>query len=91
MKFCPHCGKKPRVSRTQIRKPPVKRPTPKPGPTPVPNPMDENYDGYYDDVPTADNGRTGEKFDPALIKRIALVAAGTVLIVILSVVMMYVL
>ncbi|MCL2228078.1 MAG: zinc ribbon domain-containing protein [Oscillospiraceae bacterium] len=58
---------------------------------PRPKPMDENYDGYYDDVPTADNGHAKERFDSELIRRIGLVAAGALAIVILSVVAMYLL
>jgi hypothetical protein len=53
--------------------------------------MDENYDGYYDDVPTSDDGRTTERLEPELIKRIALVAGGTVAIIILCVLVMYLL
>jgi len=85
-----------RDPRTQGRKQPAKRPAPpaRPNPdnrmshAPAKNPMDENYDGYYDDVPTADNGRTEERFEPELIKRIIFIAAGALVIVILSVVLM---
>jgi uncharacterized Zn finger protein (UPF0148 family) len=50
---------------------------------------DENYDGYYDDVPVSDNGqRAADKFEPELVKRIALVAGGALVIVILCVLAM---
>jgi hypothetical protein len=56
------------------------------------DPMDVGYDGYYDDVPTNDNGQTAtERFEPELIKRIALVAGGFLGIVVLSVLIMYLL
>jgi len=56
-----------------------------------PNPMDMNYDGYYDDVLTDDDGRTKEKLDPELIKRIGLIAVGAVVLVVLSIIIMAVL
>ena len=55
---------------------------------PVKNPMDENYDGYYDDRPTDDNAQNKESFDPGLLKRIALIAGGAVVLVILSIILM---
>lgn len=95
--------KHPGTSQTRNKKPTGKRPVPPARPktnqnkkrvqehVPVRNPMDENYDGYYNDVPTDDNGYTKERLDPELIKRVILIAAGTVAIVILSVVVMYLL
>jgi hypothetical protein len=67
-----------------------KRSVPSPRP-PKPNPRDEGYDGYYSDVKPTDNGHVRDKTDPALIKRIILVAAGALVLVILSVVVMYLL
>jgi hypothetical protein len=60
--------------------------------SPPPDPADKNYDGYYDDVPVGDDGRqTLERFEPELIKRIALIAGGAVVIVILCILVMYLL
>jgi len=58
---------------------------------PKPNPQDEGYDGYYDDVEPADDGHVRERMDPELIKRAAMVAAGALGIIILSLIMMYLL
>lgn len=46
--------------------------------------MDVHYDGYYDDVPPIDADRVGERIDPAMIKRIALVVLGAVGLLCLS-------
>ena len=51
---------------------------------PEPDPMDAHYDGYYDDVPPIDADRVGERVDPALIRRIALVILGAVGLITLS-------
>ncbi len=53
-----------------------------------PDPQDEGYDGYYNDVRPVDNGHERERMDPELIKRIALVGGGAVLIIGLAIVMM---
>jgi len=77
-------GKKKHSSRAQSGRPPDehKRSV---------NPMDIGYDGYYDDVVPEDNGQLKERMPPELIKRIALVSAGALFIVILSVTLMSVL
>jgi hypothetical protein len=58
---------------------------------PVINPMDENYDGYYDDKPTEDNGQNKDTLDPELIKRIIFIAGGSIIIVIFSIILLYLL
>ena len=58
---------------------------------PKPDPRDEGYDGYYDDVQPIDNGHTRDRADPQLLKRAAILAAGALGIVILSVILMYLL
>jgi len=55
---------------------------------PVKQPADENYDGYYNDRPTDDNAQNKESVDPELIKRIAFIAGGAVLLVIISIIIM---
>ena len=75
------------------KRPPPHRPGKRQEPPrpPKPDPRDEGYDGYYDDVLPIDNGHTRERADPALLKRAAIIAAGALGIVILSVILMYVL
>ena len=58
---------------------------------PKSNPQDEGYDGYYDDIAPSDDGHVRERMDPELIKRAAMVAAGALGIIILSLIMMYLL
>ena len=65
--------------------------SPAPSQKPKPDPLDEGYDGYYDDVQPSDDGHVRERMDPELIKRAAMVAAGALGIIILSVLMMYLL
>ena len=57
----------------------------------MPEPADAGYDGYYDDVKPIDSGRIQDRMDPELIKRIIIISAGAVVIVILSVLVMYLL
>jgi hypothetical protein len=52
---------------------------------------DEGYDGYYNDVKPLDNGHTRDRLDPELIKRAAMVTAGALALIILSIILMYVL
>lgn len=58
---------------------------------PKPDPRDEGYDGYYNDVKPIDNGHIRDRTDPALIKRIVIVAAGAFVMVIFAVILMYLL
>lgn len=64
---------------------------PEPERKPKPSPRDEGYDGYFDDVKPIDDGRIHERVSPELIIRIAMLAAGALIIVILAVILMYVL
>ena len=59
--------------------------------SPSVDPRDVNYDGYYNDVLPEDEGYIRERIEPELIKRIALVVGGMLLVVILSVLIMNVL
>ena len=54
----------------------------------VSNPHDESYDGYYNDILPEDDGYISERLEPELIKRIALVIGGVLVIVLLSVLVM---
>ena len=55
------------------------------------NPMDINYDGYYDDVKPVDAGRQGERMDPEMVKKIALMLVGALGVILLAIVFMTVL
>ena len=46
--------------------------------------MDAHYDGYYNDIPPIDAGRMGNRKDPELVKRIALVILWAVGLIALS-------
>ena len=46
--------------------------------------MDINYDGYYDDVQPTDAGQQSDRMDPEMIKQVALLLCGAVLIIILA-------
>lgn len=91
--FCTECGRplpgsgQPEPKKRVVRPPASrkKKITPTPPVPPEPDPMDGHYDGYYDDVPPIDADRVGERIDPALIKRIALVVLGAVGLICLSV------
>lgn len=91
----------PQRRQTQTRKPkkkkepwlpaflmPGKKQPPVSEHVPSKKPMDENYDGYYEDRPTDDNAQNKESFDSELLKRIAFIAGGAVILVILSIILM---
>lgn len=59
--------------------------------TAITDSKDSTYDGYYDDVLPMDDSVIRESLEPELIKRIVMVAIGTLLIVGLSIAVMYVL
>lgn len=52
------------------------------------NPMDLNYDGYYDDIKPVDIGEQEERMDPELVKRIAILLAGVLILIFASVMLM---
>ena len=52
------------------------------------NPMDINYDGYYDDVEPIDAGQHGERMDPEMLKKTALMLVGALGVILLAVVFM---
>lgn len=81
--------KKPDNTRSASKQPVKKKPDP--AYRPKPDPRDEGYDGYYDDIKPVDNGHVRDRTDPALVKRIVLLSAGALLIVIFSVLVMYLL
>jgi len=83
--FCSECGKPvPTASQPQKEAPVPDAPVYS---EPEPDPKD-GYDGYYDDVRPADNGHEKARLDPALVKRICLVAGGAALVIGLAILMM---
>ena len=100
--FCAECGKRipahgpqsasappPREQRATA---PEKRKGPRPKARHPPKrkkkPMDINYDGYYNDVEPIDAGQHGDHMDPELIKKIVLLAAGTLGVILLAIAFM---
>ena len=100
--FCPDCGallagrqpkrpstpapvprsgakrkKKKRRSQTRAKATPAKRQS-----------ADDGYDGYYRDTPVADGGQVRTGLDPILAKKIALLAAGVTLVIVLAILSM---
>ncbi|WP_308856726.1 zinc ribbon domain-containing protein [uncultured Oscillibacter sp.] len=70
-------------------KPPHRKTHTKSGPRPHPSnrkqdPMDINYDGYYDDVQPIDAGQQSDRMDTEMIKQVALLLCGAVLVIILA-------
>lgn len=99
--FCMECGRTIPVdaaapseaqrTRPAKRKRPAAKHRPRPvghdKPTPDSNP-ESGYDGYYDDVLPDDDGGFQERMDKGLVKRIAAVGAGALVLVILSIILM---
>ena len=52
------------------------------------SPIDINYDGYYDDVKPIDAGQQGERMDPEMLKKTALMLVGALGVILLAVVFM---
>ena len=89
--FCPECGKALTTTKhSSTSKSPKKR-RKNPVNKHESSPPDDGYDGYYNDVKPIDNGHTRDKTSPELVKRIIFVAAGAVIIVVFSVILMYLL
>lgn len=57
----------------------------------IQDPQDETYDSYYDDVDPIDADRAGDRIDPVLIQRILLVILGTIGVIVLAAVLMFLL
>lgn len=52
------------------------------------SPIDINYDGYYDDVKPIDAGQQGERMDPEMLKKTALMLVGALVVILMAVVFM---
>ena len=101
--FCTECGKSipekadavKQSSGKQKKKASAKKKTKKkPAPTPDPvkeNPPEDDYDGYYDDIVPPDAGETRQALDKAIVKKIALLVIGVLVVVGACVAIMYLL
>jgi hypothetical protein len=50
-------------------------------------PLEDGYDGYYEDILPIDEGqRKTEKLDPDMIKKVAMIAGGALLLVIIAII-----
>ena len=58
-------------------------------PEPEISPVEDGYDGYYEDIQPMDEGRDREGIEPELVKKIAVLATGTLLIIAACVAMIY--
>ena len=94
--FCAECGERmPAPAAHQDESPQTEELFPAPAavrreeaPPPPEEPVD-TYDGYYDDVLPSDSGHTREGLQPELIKRIALLGGGVLVVIVLAVLAMY--
>ena len=75
------------IRATKKRKPKTRKPVKR---QPL-KPIDFGYDGYYNDVQPIDSGHIHDGLDPELIKRVIIISTGTVLIIILSVLLIFLL
>lgn len=50
--------------------------------------MDINYDGYYNDVKPIDAGQQRDRLDPELIKKVILLVAGSLGVILLAIAFM---
>ena len=97
--FCMQCGRTlpltvPPIQAEREQKPhkPKKKTRPKRAPRKAseaePELQDIGYDGYYEDVPVSDGGAYRNQLDRDLVKRIVLVSAAAIVVVILSIALM---
>ena len=75
----------PKKRKRKVSKPGAETPAEK---TPV---VEEDYDGYYDDVLPMDTGRQREGIDRSIVKKIAILISGLVVVIGLCVALMYLL
>ena len=101
--FCAECGNEIQPQEEDGPVEPIKARKPKRQPKkarkksrkdvkdPMPEPVDDGYDGYYNDVQPIDSGRIHDRMDPELIKRIIIIAAGAVVLIIFSILLIFLL
>lgn len=76
---------RPKKRKRKVSKPAGETPVAK---TPV---AEDDYDGYYDDVLPMDTGRQREGIDRSIVKKIAILISGLVVVIGLCVALMYLL
>ncbi len=76
---------RPKKRKRKVSKPAGETPAEK---TPV---AEDDYDGYYDDVLPMDTGRQREGIDRSIVKKIAILISGLVVVIGLCVALMYLL
>lgn len=76
---------RPKKRKRKVSKPTEETPAEK---TPV---AEDDYDGYYDDVLPMDTGRQREGIDRSIVKKIAILISGLVVVIGLCVALMYLL
>ena len=100
--FCAECGKQiPVHGAKSTSMPPLRKhrsigaekrqgshPASKHPPKQKKNPMDINYDGYYNDVKPIDAGQQRDRLDPELIKKVILLVAGALGVILLAIAFM---
>ena len=91
--FCAECGKLiPVHGAKSTSMPPLRKhrshPASKHPPKQKKNPMDINYDGYYNDVKPIDAGQQRDRLDPELIKKVILLVAGALGVILLAIAFM---
>lgn len=87
--FCPACGRLRRGSSPSAQFPQGSAKQTRSACRPQGRPVDDGYDGYYRDTPVADGGQVRTGLDPALAKKIVLLALGVVLVIALAMLAMY--
>ena len=100
--FCAECGKQiPVHGAKSTSMPPLRKhrsigaekrqgshPASKHPPKQKKNPMDINYDWYYNDVKPIDAGQQRDRLDPELIKKVILLVAGALGVILLAIAFM---
>ena len=92
--FCAECGKQiPVHGAKSTSMPPLRKhrsigAEKRQGSHPAKNPMDINYDGYYNDVKPIDAGQQRDRLDPELIKKVILLVAGALGVILLAIAFM---
>lgn len=85
-------GKQKQVKKTKMnKKHAVKEKAPENSAERVPNLEEDGYDGYYDDIKTIDLGRVRQGIDKEMIKRIAGLIIGVLIVICACVAIMYLL
>ena len=81
--FCANCGKRQPPAKTKPRSQRKKTIT-QSSPASQPGLPEDGYDGYSDDVPPMDVGEVQDGLPPETLKRILLIAAGALVLIILA-------